>query len=157
MFLKNNHCCQEMLENKWLKWRPLAYAHSWQRGQVEWEGCRSKSSLHSLPWAWGLPEPPAITEGTGAMDTFLTSSQMQEYLCYTYEPLKWVAQFHHLHITSVLVSISQHSQEALLNISSWSQLQNAEQNMCKSGIQVTFSLTGVWLQNRIRHSQLKFE
>lgn len=58
-------------------------------------------------WASGLSEPPTITEGTGVMDTFLVSSQMQEYLCYTHEPLKWVAQSHHPHITSVLVSISQ--------------------------------------------------
>lgn len=32
------------------------------------------------------------------------------------------------------IHLSEHSQEAFLNISSGSQLQNAEQNMCKSGI-----------------------
>ena len=87
LFWKDNHCCQEMLENKGLKWRTQHLLLP--DGGGSWGGEGAGERAHCILYL-GLgqprPEPPSIPEDNGVPSIHWSSSLTQKCLCHTRGP-----------------------------------------------------------------------
>lgn len=93
IFWKDNHCCQEMLENKRSKGRPPASAHSSRRGQVE---SKKEQEGELTPFFTSGLEPSASLSASNHPRRYWQESQApswassctQKCLCCTRDPLR---------------------------------------------------------------------